>query len=80
MTETRIELTDNQRAKLCKMLHSMLLCGICEALLDRATDKKAAKALDDLERKKNRNRGQVEPGSVRRAYPIGGKSPGGGDG
>ena len=50
MTETRIELTDNQRAKLCKMLHSMLLCGICEALLDRATDKKTAKALDDLER------------------------------
>lgn len=52
MTETRIALTDNQRAKLCKMLHSMLLCGICEALLDRATDKKTAKALDNLEREK----------------------------
>lgn len=49
MTETRIELTDNQRAKLCKMLHSMYLHGICESILDRATDKKSAKTLIAVE-------------------------------
>lgn len=49
MTETKIELTDNQRAKLCKMLHSMYLQGLCEAILDRATDKKGVKALVAVE-------------------------------
>lgn len=49
MTETRIELTDNQRAKLCKMLHSMYLQGLCDAILDRTTEEKGAKALVAVE-------------------------------
>ena len=49
MTDTKIELTDNQRAKLCKMLHSMYLQGLCEAILDRANDKKGVKALVAVE-------------------------------
>lgn len=51
MTETRIELTDNQRAKLCKMLHSMYLLGFCDAILDRTTEEKGAKALVAVENK-----------------------------
>lgn len=49
MTDTKIELTDNQRGKLCKMLHSMYLQGVCESILDRATDEKSAKALIAVE-------------------------------
>ncbi len=49
MTDTKIELTDNQRGKLCKMLHSMYLQGLCDAILDRTTDEKSAKALATVE-------------------------------
>lgn len=49
MTDTKIELTDNQRGKLCKMLDSMYLQGFCDAILDRTTDEKGAKALVKVE-------------------------------
>lgn len=49
MTDTKIELTDKQREKLCKMLHSMYLQGLCDAILDRTTDEKGAKALVAVE-------------------------------